>query len=159
MMVLMFIGASPGSTGGGVKTTTFAITLAALWATVRGEDDTVIFKRRLAPELVAKAFFISLIAFVAMNVRGLAAAAHRGPRPAPDAVRDDVGVRHGRAVDGRDGAPVSLSAFFTPAGKLLMMAMMFIGRIGPLTPGHRRGATQRTAPAEAPVSEGKILVG
>ena len=49
MMGLMFIGASPGGTGGGVKTSTFSITLAALWATVRGKDDTVVFKRRLRP--------------------------------------------------------------------------------------------------------------
>ena len=47
-MALMFIGASPGSTGGGVKTTTFSITVAALWATVRGDAETHIFDRRIA---------------------------------------------------------------------------------------------------------------
>jgi trk system potassium uptake protein TrkH len=46
-VVLMFIGASPGSTGGGVKTTTFSITVAALWATVRGNAEPVLFRRRI----------------------------------------------------------------------------------------------------------------
>ena len=104
MMALMFIGASPGSTGGGVKTTTFSITLAALWATVRGADDTVIFKRRLAAEVVAKAFFISLIAFVALNAVAWLVLLTEQPRPAQDPVRDHLGVRHGRAVDGRGRA-------------------------------------------------------
>ena len=52
-MALMFIGASPGSTGGGVKTTTFSITVAALWATVRGDSEPLIFGRRLSAEPVA----------------------------------------------------------------------------------------------------------
>ena len=66
-MALMFIGASPGGTGGGVKTTTFSITVAALWATVRGDSEPHIFGRRLTAELVSRAFFVSLIAFLALN--------------------------------------------------------------------------------------------
>ena len=133
MMALMFIGASPGSTGGGVKTTTFSITLAALWATVRGADDTVIFKRRLAAEVVAKAFFISLIAFVALNVVAWLVLLTEGRDLLKTLFETTsafgtVGLSMGEA-----GAPVSLSGFFSPAGKLLMMAMMFIGRVGPLT--------------------------
>jgi trk system potassium uptake protein TrkH len=53
-MALMFIGASPGSTGGGVKTTTFSITVAALWATVRGNPDTTMFCRRVERDTVSK---------------------------------------------------------------------------------------------------------
>ena len=67
-------------------------------------DDTAIFKRRLAPDTVAKAFFVSLIAFRGAERRRVAAAAHRGARPADDAVRDHVGLRHRGAVDGRERA-------------------------------------------------------
>ena len=133
MMALMFIGASPGSTGGGVKTTTFAITLAALWATVRGADDTVIFKRRLAPEVVAKAFFISLIAFVALNAVAWLALLTEGRSLLETLFETTSAFGTVGLSMGQPGAPVSLSAFFSPAGKLLMMAMMFIGRVGPLT--------------------------
>ena len=158
MMALMFIGASPGSTGGGVKTTTFSITLAALWATVRGADDTVIFKRRLAPEVVAKAFFISLIAFVALNVVAWLALLTEGRDLLKTLFETTSAFGTVGLSMGEGGAPVSLSAFFSPAGKLLMMAMMFIGRVGPLTlaiaVAKRFGAQPRLR-----YPEGKILIG
>lgn len=158
LMALMFIGASPGGTGGGVKTSTFAITLAALWSTVRGRDDTVVFKRRLAPELVAKAFFISLIAFVAMNGVAWLLLLTEGRDLLKTLFETTsafgtVGLSMGAA-----GTPVSLAAFFSPVGKLLVMAMMFIGRLGPLTLAiavARRSAGH----AKLRYPEGKILVG
>jgi len=158
MMGLMFIGASPGSTGGGVKTSTFSITLAALWATVRGADDTVVFKRRLAPELVAKAFFISLIAFVTMNSVAWLLLLTEGRSLLPTLFETTSAFGTVGLSMGESGAPVSLSAFFTPAGKWLMMLMMFIGRLGPLTLAiavARRSAAQ----AKIRYPEGKILVG
>ena len=59
------------SPAGGVKTTTFSVTVAALWATIRGDDDTAIFRRRLPDTLVAQAFFICLISFLALNAVAL----------------------------------------------------------------------------------------
>jgi len=158
MMALMFIGASPGSTGGGVKTTTFSITLAALWATVRGSADTVIFKRRLAVETVAKAFFISLIAFVALNGVAWLLLLTEGRDLLKTLFETTsafgtVGLSMGEA-----GAPVSLSAFFTPGGKMLVMAMMFIGRVGPLTLAIAVAKRAR-AQAKLQYPEGKILIG
>jgi len=158
MMALMFIGASPGSTGGGVKTTTFSITLAALWATVRGTGDTVIFRRRLAVETVAKAFFISLIAFVTLNGVAWLLLLTEGRDLLKTLFETTsafgtVGLSMGEA-----GAPVSLSAFFTPAGKLLVMAMMFVGRVGPLTLAIAVAKRAR-ARAKLQYPEGKILIG
>jgi trk system potassium uptake protein len=158
MMGLMFIGASPGSTGGGVKTSTFSITLAALWATVRGEDDTVIFKRRLAPELVAKAFFVSLIAFVTMNSVAWLLLLTEGRDLLKTLFEATSAFGTVGLSMGENGAPVSLVAFFSPAGKVLVMLMMFVGRLGPLTLAiavARRGA----AHARIRYPEGKILVG
>ena len=133
LMVLMFIGAAPGGTGGGIKITTFSITVAALWATVRGAPDAVVFKRRLAPDLIARAFFISLIAFLALN--GVAAllliTEGRGLLPTlfeTVSAAGTVGLSTGEA-----GAPVSLVGHFSDAGKLLVIATMYMGRIGPLT--------------------------
>lgn len=158
MMGLMFIGASPGSTGGGVKTSTFSITIAALWATVRGQADTVIFKRRLAPELVAKAFFVSLIAFVAMNAVAWLLMLTDGRDLLKSLFETTSAFGTVGLSMGENGASVSLSAFFTPAGKLLMMTMMFIGRIGPLTLAIAV-ARRATAQAKIRYPEGKILVG
>ncbi len=158
MMALMFIGASPGGTGGGVKTSTFSITLAALWATVRGKNDTVIYKRRLGPELVAKAFFVSLIAFVTMNSVAWLLLLTEGRDLLTTLFETTSAFGTVGLSMGEHGAPVSLVAFFSPAGKLLIMLMMFVGRLGPLTLAiavARRGAAQ----AKLRYPEGKILVG
>ena len=157
IMILMFIGAAPGGTGGGVKVTTFAITVAALWATVRGMTEPSIFRRRLNPALVARAFFICLIAFLAIN--GVAAllliTEVRELLPTlfeTISAFGTVGLSTGEA-----GSPLSLSGHFTTAGQLLVAASMFMGRIGPLTLAVAL-ARRRAAP---PIryAEGRVLVG
>jgi trk system potassium uptake protein TrkH len=157
LMVLMFIGAAPGGTGGGIKVTTFGITVAALWATVRGGQDVTVFKRLLPPELIARAFFISLIAFLALN--GVAAllliTEERALLPTlfeTVSAAGTVGLSTGEA-----GAPFSLAGHFSPVGKLLLIATMYMGRIGPLTlaVAVARGGT----PPRVRYPEGKILVG
>ena len=157
LMVLMFIGAAPGGTGGGIKVTTFGITVAALWATVRGGQEVTVFKRLLPPELIARAFFISLIAFLALN--GVAAllliTEERALLPTlfeTVSAAGTVGLSTGEA-----GAPFSLAGHFSPVGKLLLIATMYMGRIGPLTlaVAVARGGT----PPRVRYPEGKILVG
>jgi len=157
MMVLMFIGASPGGTGGGVKTTTFGITLAALWATVRGDEETVLFRRRLPPALVARAFFISMIAFLALNVvAGLLL------------VRENLPLMHvlfettsafgtvGLSI-GAEGAPLSLSGRFSDVSKLLVVLIIFAGRVGPLTLAVALAQRHRRSRLRYP--EGSVLIG
>lgn len=133
MMALMFIGASPGGTGGGVKTTTFSVTVLALWATVRGGREPVVFKRRLPAELVQKSFFIALIAFLALNlVAGLLLIVEAQPLlPILFETTSAFGTV-GMSM-GQSGSVLSLAGHFTPMGKLLLIFMMFAGRVGPLT--------------------------
>lgn len=62
IMFLMFIGGSPASTGGGIKTTTIAVIFAAIWSLIRGRDDVVIFERTVPPIVIFRAlsiFFVS----------------------------------------------------------------------------------------------------
>jgi trk system potassium uptake protein TrkH len=158
MMALMFVGASPGSTGGGVKTTTFSITVAALWATVRGDNEPHLFGRRLGPDLVARAFFVSLIAFLALNaVAGVVLLfEHRDLLSTLFETTSAFGTA-GLSMS-ESGSVVSLSGAFTPSGKLLMALMMFAGRIGPLTLAFgvaRRGTVQ----TRLRYPEGKVLIG
>lgn len=157
-MAFMFIGASPGGTGGGVKTSTFSITVAALWATIRGDADTTMFKRRIPTETVGKAFFVCLVGFLALNViagtvlvtegRGLMATLFE-----TTSAFGTVGLSMGEG-----GQPVSLVGFFTPVGKVLMMVMMFAGRVGPLTLAvalaHRAAMKPKMR-----YPEGKVLIG
>jgi trk system potassium uptake protein TrkH len=158
IMALMFIGASPGGTGGGVKTTTFSITVAALWATVRGDDEPHLFGRRLGDDLVARAFFVSLIAFLALNAVGglLLITDARDLLPTLFETTSAFGTV-GLSM-GEQGSVVSLSAFFTPMGKALIAAMMFIGRIGPMTLAFAV-ARRATAQARIRYPEGKVAIG
>ncbi len=133
VMALMFVGASPGGTGGGVKTTTFSVTVLSLWATVRGRRDPVVFKRRLPTDLVQKSFFVALIAFLALNVVAglLLIAERRDLLPTLFETTSAFGTV-GLSM-GQPGSVLSLAGHLGPAGKLLLVVMMFAGRVGPLT--------------------------
>jgi trk system potassium uptake protein TrkH len=158
VMALMFVGASPGSTGGGVKTTTFSITVAALWATVRGDDEPHVFGRRLGADLVARAFFVSLIAFLTLNGVAGALLVTEARDLLPTLFETTSAFGTVGLSMGERGSVVSLSAFFTPAGKVLIAAMMFIGRIGPMTLAFAV-ARRATLRAQVRYPEGKVTIG
>lgn len=62
IIVLMFLGASPGSTAGGIKTTTIAIIFATVKSLIRGKDEVTLFKRRIEHDLIVKSLSIFYIA-------------------------------------------------------------------------------------------------
>lgn len=131
-IVLMFIGASPGSTGGGVKTTTFAIIIASLGSLMRSSADTVLFKRRIPIDMVSKSLLIVvlaliLIATVSLIVLTIEERPYRAILFEVASAFGTVGLSVG------DGGTRSLSALFTPLGKLFVCFAMFAGRLGPLT--------------------------
>ncbi len=154
---LMFIGASPGGTGGGVKTTTFGVIVAALWATVRGERDTNVFRRRLPPDLVRRAFALAILAAVGLIVITgflLLGEGHGLLQTSYEAVSafGTVGLSMGVA-----GSPLSLSGFFGTGGKWLIMFLMFMGRVGPMTLAVALAGL--AAPARVRYPEGRVLIG
>lgn len=157
LMALMFVGAAPGSTAGGVKVSTLAVTVVALWATVRGRTEAVIFKRRLPQELIARAFFISLIAFLALNVVGamVLITERQTLLPALFETTSAFGTV-GLSLSASDGV-TSLSGTFGPGGKLLVAAMMFMGRVGPLTLAV--AVVGRRTVERVRYPEGKVLIG
>lgn len=157
IMILMFIGAAPGGTGGGVKVTTFGITVAALWATVRGMAEPVLFRRRLSPTLVARAFFISLIAFLALNVVAALLLITEDRDLLPTLFETISAFGTVGLSTGEVDSPLSLSGHFTSIGQLLVAASMFMGRIGPLTLAVALARRRASPPIRYP--EGRILVG
>lgn len=157
LMALMFIGAGPGGTAGGVKVSTFAVTLLALWATIRGESEPAVFGRRLPPDLVARAFFISLIGFLTVNaIFGLLLILEGRSFLATlfetTSAFGTVGLSTGAA-----GRSVSLVAEFSTPGKLLVAVMMFTGRLGPLTLAVALAGVEM--PQRFRYPEGKVLIG
>ena len=157
MLILMFIGGAPGGTAGGVKISTFGVTVLALWATIRGHGEPTVFWRRIPADLVARAFFVSLIAFLAVNVvTGVLLVREGGDmlRTLFEAVSafGTVGLSTGVA-----GTFVSLSASFSEGGQLLICLLMFMGRIGPLTLAF--ALASRRTPTRVGYPEGRVLIG
>ncbi|MFB9277899.1 TrkH family potassium uptake protein [Cohnella cellulosilytica] len=150
MIILMFIGASPGSTGGGIKTTTFAVLVGAVLAMIRGKEDVVLFRFRLAQERVYKAVTVTLfcIGIVLLGTMILATT--------EDASFLKI-LFEATSAFGTVGLSMGLTGSLTVAGKLTIIFLMFMGRLGPLT------LTYALGPKPGRVlyrhAEGKIIIG
>lgn len=156
-MALMFIGASPGGTGGGVKTTTFGITVFALIATVRGGEETVAFKRRIPADTIARAFFISLMAFLALNVVAATLLLTEGRDLLKTLFETTSAFGTVGLSMGEPGSVLSLAGGFSAFGKWLLIGMMFLGRVGPLTVAVALAGRQRKSHVRFP--EGRVFIG
>lgn len=132
-LFLMFIGASSGSAGGGIRTSTFAIMWASLISTIKGKPHTELFKRTISNDLVLKAYAIFLF-FIIGNVIGPFALAITEADLLASGRFDfmDLVFEHVSAA-----STVGLSTGITPelseAGKTILVIAMFIGRVGTLT--------------------------
>lgn len=155
-ILLMFVGASPGGTGGGIKTTTFGVMFTALWCTIRGQRDATAFKRRIPEESIAKSFFIAISAMTFIIV-GTILILGVEKSPLLRCLFESVSAFGTVGLSTGDGGNLSFVATYSPIGKMLTTALMFIGRVGPLTIGsafiYKGGVTMYKYP------EGKILVG
>lgn len=127
-VLLMFIGASPASTGGGVKTTTVAILLLTVRSVIRGDEDIAAMNRRLPSALVRRALaIVSLMLVVLLGGTMAMAMAEKGQTPLIDLLFEAAS-----AV-----ATVGVSSAGTPQlsvlTKCILVPMMYLGRVGPLT--------------------------
>jgi trk system potassium uptake protein TrkH len=150
IVILMFIGASPGSTGGGIKTTTFTALVGAVIAMVRGKEDVVLFKQRLAQERVYKALTVTLFAFALVIIATMILS-----------TTEDHSFMmilfEVTSAFGTVGLTMGLTVQLTLAGKIIIIIMMFIGRLGALTLTYALGPKQGRALYRN--AEGKIIIG
>lgn len=130
-MLLMFVGASPAGTGGGIKTTTFFIVLLAVWSIIRKRQDYNISKRRLGEQIIRRAFaiFTLALALVVFNTLLICVSETACGNPLE---LDDVMYEVVSAF-----STTGLSCGITPGlhtfSRLLLIFTMLIGRVGPLT--------------------------
>lgn len=126
-MFLMWIGASPLSTGGGIKTTTFAIAIKSIYTTLRGKANTEIFKRQVPYENVRRAYAIILLSILWIVTATLLIAVL-----VPGSSVTQVLFEVISAI-----STVGLSLDFTPQlnvpGKIIIILTMFVGRVGLIT--------------------------
>jgi len=157
IMILMFVGAAPGGTGGGVKVSTFSVTVLALWATIRGYREPTVFGRRLPADLVARAFFVSLTAFLALNVAAGLLLVTEGGELLRTLFESTSAFATVGLSTGLTGTPLSLSGGYSTAGQLVICALMFIGRVGPLTVAFALAG--RASAPRVRYPEGRVLIG
>ena len=157
IIILMFIGAAPGGTAGGVKISTISITVAVIWAMVRGAAEPTLLRRRIAPALVARAFSICLIGFLALNVVAGLLLVTEARELLPTLFETTSAFGTVGLSTGVSGSPLSLAGHFSTAGKVLIVAMMFMGRVGPLTLAVAVARSASTTRIRHP--EGKFLIG
>lgn len=134
-MLLMFVGAASGSTGGGIKVNTLGVLFALSRSRLRGEESTNIFHRTLAPDAVGRAISVLVIsvaviygATIALLATELGTAAHSASRGLFLELLFEVVSAFG-TVGLSMGATPTLSYL----GKLIIVLVMFTGRLGPLT--------------------------
>lgn len=132
-LFLMFIGASSGSAGGGIRTSTFAIMWASLVSTIRGKKNTELFKRTISNDIVLKAYAIFLF-FVIGNILGPFALAISEADLLASGKYDfmDLVFEHVSAAS-TVGLSTGITAELSGAGKIILVIAMFIGRVGTLT--------------------------
>jgi len=129
LMVLMFIGGSPGSTAGGIKTVTLAVILMVAYATLRKRSEVDVFKRSVSVAVAGRAITVVLLfAVVFLFVSFALSITERENGFAMSDIMFET-----MSALGTVGLSCGITAKLTTAGKLLIIVTMLIGRLGPLT--------------------------
>jgi len=153
MVFLMFIGASPASTGGGIKTTTFIVLVSAVASVMRGNDEAVVFKRRLDKFTVYRSLAIVSIGVIVIMITAGTIMTTNSATNGVDALFEATSAF----------ATVGLTANVTPtlsvAAKIVVICAMYIGRVGPVSLGLAFTLRKGRSASGTVLPEGKIVVG
>jgi trk system potassium uptake protein TrkH len=123
---LMFIGAGPASTSGGIKVTTFAVLGYVMWSEVRGDTEVNIFRRRIPSNVIRQAVTVALLSVGVVIGAGLflVATADLSATPA---------MFEAASAFGTVGLSTGITATLPVVGQLALIVVMLAGRIGPVT--------------------------
>ncbi len=152
MILFMFIGASPGSTGGGVKTSTFAILLYSVKATLQGRQEVEMFERTIPAQTVVKSIAIFIICLIVVSVGVLVLVRVEPDKSFLSLIFEVV------SGFGTVGLSLGITPFLSSMGKMCIIAMMYLGRVGPLTLILAVGS-RVVLPSNVEYPEGKVLIG
>ncbi|MFZ5823258.1 MAG: TrkH family potassium uptake protein [Bacillota bacterium] len=160
MVILMYIGASPGGTGGGIKTTTFTMIALTIRETATGTEETQVMGRRLPKDLLDKAVTIAAIAMaLILTVTGLLLVTERAAVDNPEIPIGFVDVMFEVvSAFATVGLTTGLTSELSPAGRLLITITMFVGRVGPMTLAVAL-AQRKVARAHIHYPEERVMIG
>jgi trk system potassium uptake protein TrkH len=159
LIVWMFIGASPGSCGGGIKVSTFAILVASGYAQFRNRSEPTLFCRRIPSQAIAKTIAVVIVSAcvimlftMALLVTESGNASHSGDRGLFLSVLFEA-----TSAFATVGLSTGLTPHLTAIGKALVTLLMFAGRVGPLTIALMVGT--RSVPPKFRYAEEAVMVG
>ncbi len=150
LIMLMFIGASPTSTGGGVKTTTFVVVLLTVWSLLHEKSDIEVFNRRIGKKAVNKAFAIFILALFLILVVTLLISWNDNI-PVIQVLFEVV------SAFGTVGLSVGITRDLSEISKLLLVLTMYAGRVGVLT--FAMLLLQKPRPEKIKYPEEKVIIG
>lgn len=150
IIMLMFIGAAPGSTGGGIKVTSFATMLGAVWSMLRGRDEVVLFHYHIARERVYKAITVTFVSLTAVLFIAMLLSITEGNHSFLAILFETT------SAFSTVGLTLGLTTELTVYGKIIICVTMFIGRLGPLTLAYM--ITKEDRPTKIRHPEGKIII-
>ena len=148
--MLMFIGGGSAGTAGGIKVTTFFLLGFVIWAEIRGEPDVTVSHRRVGNPAQRQALTVALLGVAAVaggTLALLTLTAHSL----------DVVVFEAVSAFGTVGLSTGITAGLPPAAKLVLVILMFVGRVGTITVA--TALALRTRPRQFRLPEERPIVG
>lgn len=127
IMLMMWIGSSPGGTGGGIKTTTFSVALLNIWNYAKGEEKVVIYGREVSQESMRRAFAIISLSIVLMGLFTFLVYSFDGEMALINIVFEVFSAIN------NCGLSLGHTGEFTHESKIILTIAMFVGRVGTLT--------------------------
>ncbi len=149
----MFVGAAPGSTGGGVKVTTIGVLIVAIFSYVRASEDIVLFKRRIHQSTVNKALSVTGLSIILVMLITTVIVILE-----PNFNFLDI-LYEVTSAFGTTGATLGVTASLSMVSKLLIILTMFFGRVGPLSFAVALTLKSSKRTSELVYPEAKILIG
>lgn len=151
IIIFMFIGGSPGSTAGGIKTSTFSILLGAVWSQIKGKEDVTFYQRRVPYDIIYKSLTVATcgLAILVGVTMLLTITEHE---------KDFLMILfETTSAFGTVGLSMGLTPTLSVPGKVIVALTMFAGRVGPLTIAFAIARKRKADPYRYP--EGKVMIG
>jgi trk system potassium uptake protein TrkH len=159
-MALMVIGGSPGSTAGGLKTTTLALLLLALWTRLRGRHAVSAWGRSVREETVQRA---AAVAVGGIAVLGLAILLLAISEPAGSSAADRAQflklIFEAHSAFGTVGLSMGATSELSTAGRLIVVGLMFVGRVGPLAVASAMALAETRVPVKYRYPYEDVVIG
>lgn len=152
-IALMFIGASPASTGGGIKTVAFVVILATMWSTLCGHDETIILRRKIEKSVVYRSISIVAVFVIIISLSTLALCFFEFYQ---EVASIDILYEVVSAMT-TTGLSTGITPNLSVISKCILILLMFMGRVGPISLMLAIIA-RKNAHKHSMLPEGKIII-